>query len=123
MTTLDWAIVAAYFAAVLGMGAWFARRQSGTSDYFLGARELPWWAVMFSVVATETSALTVVSVPGIGARGDLGFLQLPIGYLVGRIGVAAWLLPGYFRGDQQTAYARLESRFGGAARRWASGVF
>jgi solute:Na+ symporter, SSS family len=76
-----------------------------------------------SIVATETSALTVISVPGIGARGDLTFLQLAFGFLVGRIGVAAWLLPGYFRGDQETAYARLESRFGVGTRRLTSTVF
>ncbi|MFL5448543.1 MAG: sodium:solute symporter, partial [Gemmatimonadales bacterium] len=71
----------------------------------------------------ETSALTVISIPGIGARGDLGFLQLTLGYLVGRIGVARWLLPGYFRGDQETAYARLESRFGVGTRRLTSLIF
>lgn len=74
-------------------------------------------------MATETSALTVISVPGIGARGDLTFLQLTFGYLVGRIGVAVWLLPGYFRGDQETAYARLESRFGVGTRQLTSTVF
>lgn len=78
---------------------------------------------MLSVVATETSALTVISVPGIGARGDLTFLQLAFGYLVGRIGVAYWLLPGYFKGNQETAYARLESRFGINTRRLTSCVF
>jgi solute:Na+ symporter, SSS family len=100
-----------------------ARRQQSASDYFLGARDLPAWAILLSIVATETSALTVISVPGIGARGDLTFLQLTFGYLVGRIGVAAWLLPGYFRGDQETAYARLESRFGVGTRRLISSVF
>jgi SSS family transporter len=100
-----------------------ARRQQSASDYFLGARDLPAWAILLSIVATETSALTVISVPGIGARGDLTFLQLTFGYLVGRIGVAVWLLPGYFRGDQETAYARLESRFGVGTRRLTSTVF
>src|SRR3989442_9208720 len=78
---------------------------------------------MLSIVATETSALTVISIPGIAARGDLTFLQLTFGYLVGRIGVAALLLPGYFEGTQETAYQRLEQRFGSAARRTASGIF
>src|SRR2546422_140686 len=78
---------------------------------------------MLSIVATETSALTVISIPGIAARGDLTFLQLAFGYLVGRIGVAALLLPGYFQGTQETAYQRLEHRFGTAARRTASGIF
>jgi len=78
---------------------------------------------MLSIVATETSALTVISIPGIAARGDLTFLQLAFGYLAGRIGVAALLLPGYFEGTQDTAYQRLERRFGAGARRAASGVF
>ena len=78
---------------------------------------------MLSIVATETSALTVISVPGIAARGNLTFLQLAFGYLVGRIGVASLLLPGYFDGTQETAYQRLERRFGVATRRIASGAF
>ena len=107
----------------MGIGFWATRNQETAGDYFLGARNLPAWAILFSIVATETSALTVISVPGIGARGDLTFLQLTFGFLVGRIGVAAWLLPGYFRGDQETAYARLESRFGTTTRRMVSVVF
>jgi SSS family transporter len=105
------------------VGLWVSRGQRNASDYFLGARNLPAWSVMLSIVATETSALTVISVPGIGARSDLTFLQLPIGYLFGRIGVAIWLLPGYFRGEQETAYARLETRFGAPTRRMLSLIF
>src|SRR5256885_15277962 len=78
---------------------------------------------MLSIVATETSALTVISFPGIAARTNLVWLQVTFGYLVGRIGVAAYLLPGYFEGTQDTAYQRLERRFGPGARRAASGVF
>ena len=78
---------------------------------------------MLSIVATETSALTVISIPGIGARGNLTFLQLTIGYLIGRITVAAWLLPGYFKGEQETAYQRLERRFGPGTRRATSVIF
>jgi SSS family transporter len=79
--------------------------------------------VLLSIVATETSALTVISVPGVGARSGLVFLQLTFGYLLGRAAVAYWLLPGYFRGEQETAYARLESRFGAGTRRLVSVVF
>lgn len=95
MTPLDLAVIVAYFALTLGAGLWVSRSQSTAGDYFLGARNLPAWAILFSIVATETSAITVISVPGLGARGDLTFLQLTLGYLVGRIGVALWLLPGY----------------------------
>ena len=107
----------------LGVGLWVARHQRSATDYFLGARDLPAWAILLSIVATETSALTVISIPGIGARGDLTFLQLTLGYLIGRIAVAVWLLPGYFRGDQETAYARLEHRFGVGTRRLTSTIF
>jgi len=123
LNTPDLIVVAVYFLVTLGIGFWATRRQETASDYFLGARNLPAWAILFSIVATETSALTVISVPGIGARGDLTFLQLTFGFLVGRIGVALWLLPGYFRGDQETAYTRLESRFGTTTRRMVSIVF
>ena len=79
--------------------------------------------MLLSIVATETSALTVISVPGVGARGGLVFLQLTFGYFLGRAAVAYWLLPGYFRGEQETAYARLETRFGAGTRRLVSVVF
>ena len=124
MTPADHAVIAAYFVLTLGVGLAVSRRGARTGeDYFLGARDLPAWAVMLSIVATETSALTVISVPGLGARGDLTFLQLAFGYLLGRIVVAWWLLPGYVDGRQQTAYQRLEARFGAGARRMLSATF
>ncbi len=123
MRPFDIAVIVLYFAAVVTAGLLLAGRQQDATDYFLGRRGLPWWAIMLSIVATETSALTVISVPGIAARGDLTFLQLSFGYLVGRLGVSALLLPGYFDGTQETAYQRLERRFGPAARRVASAAF
>src|SRR5216117_2285631 len=125
MRGLDVAVIFVYFAAVMVFGLVLAGRQRDATDYFLGHRGLPWWALMLSVVATETSAVTVISVPGLAARdpGDFTFLQIAFGYLVGRIGVAKLLLPGYFEGTQDTAYQRLERRFGPAARRTASAVF
>ena len=123
MTTIDLAVILVYFVLTLGVGLWVTRSQRTAGDYFLGARNLPAWAVLLSIVATETSALTVISIPGVGARGDLTFLQLTFGYLIGRIFVARWLLPGYFTGQQETAYARLESRFGPGTRRLISACF
>ena len=123
MSPLDLAVIASYLMVTLGLGLWISRRQASSSDYFLGARNLPAWAILLSIVATETSALTVISIPGVGARGDLTFLQITFGYLIGRMAVAWWLLPGYFRGEQETAYARLESRFGGETRRVVSATF
>jgi SSS family transporter len=120
---IDVAVIAVYFAAVIAAGLLLAGRQRDASDYFLGHRGLPWWAIMLSIVATETSAITVISFPGIGARTNLTWLQVTFGYLVGRIAVAALLLPGYFDGTQDTAYQRLERRFGPGARRAASGMF
>jgi SSS family transporter len=123
MGTVDFAVILVYFVLTLGVGLWATRSQRTAGDYFLGARDLPAWAVLLSIVATETSALTVISIPGIGARGDLTFLQLTFGYLVGRFFVARWLLPGYFTGQQETAYVRLESRFGPGTRRLISACF
>lgn len=123
MRTADWVVAAVYFAGVVALGLTLGRRQRDARDYFLGRRDLPWWAILISVVATETSALTVISVPGIGYRGDLAFLQLAFGYIIGRVGVAVLLLPGYFRGEVQTAYEVLGTRWGPAAQRAASGIF
>lgn len=123
MHLVDLIVILIYFALTIGVGLWVTRSQKTAGDYFLGARDLPAWGVLLSIVATETSALTVISIPGVGARGDLTFLQLAFGYLVGRILVARWLLPGYFKGEQETAYARLESRFGVGTRRLISACF
>jgi SSS family transporter len=120
---VDLVVIGLYLVGTLGVGLWVTRKQGTAGDYFLGARQLPALAVLLSIVATETSALTVISVPGVGARGSLVFLQLTFGYLLGRTAVAYWLLPGYFRGEQETAYARLESRFGSGTRRLVSVVF
>lgn len=123
MRSLDLVVIAVYFVLTVGVGLWVTRHQTTAGDYFLGARDLPTWTVLLSIVATETSALTVISIPGIGARGDLTFLQLPLGYFLGRVLVSWWLLPGYFNGNQETAYTRLEHRFGGGTRRLISGAF
>ena len=119
----DLAVLLLYMTAVTAWGAWLGRANKGGSDYFLGSRNLPWWAVMLSVVATETSTLTFLSIPGVAYLGTLAFLQLALGYLVGRIVVARILLPAYYRGELSTAYALLETRFGTGARRYASGTF
>lgn len=120
---VDLAVLVLYMAGIIAWGAWLGRGNRGGTDYFLGSRNLPWWAVMLSVVATETSTLTFLSIPGVAYLGTLAFLQLAIGYLAGRAVVAWVLLPAYYRGELSTAYALLETRFGGGARRYASGVF
>ena len=123
--TLDAAIVVAYLAAVLAFGLWVGRGQRSSKDYFLGARALPWWALLLSIVATETSTVTFLSLPGIGAaaEGDLTFLQITFGYIVGRLLIIRFLLPLYFRGEAFTAYETLERHFGALSRRAASTLF
>lgn len=123
ITTLDLVVIAGYLFGVTAWGAWLGRGQKGGTDYFLGNRELPWGAVMLSVVATETSTLTFLSIPGVAYLGTLTFLQLTVGYLVGRAVVSMLLLPAYYRGELTTAYALLETRFGAGVRRFTSGIF
>jgi SSS family transporter len=122
-TTLDLVVLIAYLLAVTAWGAWLGRGQEGGTDYFLGSRSLPWFAVMLSVVATETSTLTFLSVPGVAYAGSLVFLQLTLGYFLGRIVVATLLLPRYYAGALTTAYELLETRFGLGARRFTSAIF
>jgi solute:Na+ symporter, SSS family len=122
-TTLDLVVVLAYLLGVTAWGAWLGRGQRGGTDYFLGNRDLPWGAVMLSVVATETSTLTFLSIPGVAYLGALTFLQLTAGYLAGRVVVSLVLLPAYYRGELSTAYALLETRFGVGARRFTSAIF
>src|SRR5665811_1453560 len=98
-TRLDMVVLVAYMLGTTVWGAWLGRGQKGGTDYFLGSRSLPWWAVMLSVVATETSTLTFLSVPGVAYGGSLVFLQLTLGYLAGRTVVALVLLPAYFKGE------------------------
>jgi SSS family transporter len=121
--SVDLAVILLYLAGVIGWGVWQGRRQRGGREYFLGNRELPWGAVLLSVVATETSTLTFLSIPGVAYLGTLGFLQLAIGYVLGRVVVAAVLLPAYYRGELATAYQLLETRFGPGVRRYTSGIF
>jgi len=115
--------IAVYLVGINVAGALIGRGQKDARDYFLGSHALPWWAVMASIVATETSALTFLSVPGDAYRSGFTFLQLGFGYLAGRIAISFLLLPGYFRGELTTAYALLERRFGVSARRFTSLVF
>jgi len=122
-TSLDLTVLLLYLAGVTAWGAWLGRGQKSGTDYFLGNRDLPWGAVMLSVVATETSTLTFLSIPGVAYLGTFTFLQLTFGYLAGRIAVSLLLLPAYFRGELTTAYALLETRFGTGARRFTSAVF
>ncbi len=116
-------LIVAYLAGINVLGAWIGRRQKDARDYFLGSHAMPWWAVLGSIVATETSALTFLSIPGDAYRSGFAFLQLVLGYIVGRVAVARLLLPSYFARELPTAYALLEARFGPLARRVTSLLF
>jgi SSS family solute:Na+ symporter len=120
---VDLAIVIAYLLAVTALGIYFRRGQQGARDYFLGGRSAPWWALAFSIVATETSTLTIIGTPAISYAGNLTFLQLVFGYLIGRALIVVLLLPGYFRGEFFTAYAVIEKRFGERMRAVAATTF
>ncbi len=120
---IDFLVLVVYLAGTTALGIWLGRNQKNSTDYFVAGRNIPWWAVMFSIVAAETSALTFISVPGLAVIGDFGFLQVCMGYVVGRVVVATVLLPRYFEGELVTAYALLETRFGPHARRFTSIVF
>ena len=122
-TALDFFVLIIYLAGTTALGLYIGRRQRSANDYFIAERSIPWWAVMFSVVASETSALTFISIPGLSYVGNLGFLQVVAGYVLGRIVAANVLLPRYYQGQLVTAYALLEKRFGLATRRFTSIVF
>lgn len=120
---VDYAIVAVYLVGVTLAGVWIAGRQTSSRDYFLGGKDMAWWTVGFSIVASETSTLTFISVPGLAYRGNMHFLQLAFGYFVGRLLVSVVFIPAYFEGDLETAYDFLGRRFGLSLRKAASTVF
>ena len=99
LSTLDLAIVVVYVVGITLFGMRFRRGQQGLHDYFLGGRTAPWWAIAFSIVATETSLITVIGTPALAFAGNLGFLQLVLGYVVGRIVICFLFIPQYFRGE------------------------
>ena len=120
---VDLVIVIAYLVGVTLLGLRFRRQQHNLQDYFLGGRSAPWWALSFSIVATETSTLTIIGTPAVAYSGNLTFLQLVFGYIVGRVLITIFFLPGYFRGEYLTAYALIEKRFGARMRSVAAITF
>lgn len=120
---IDFAMLALYLVGITLFGAHFRRGQQNLRDYFLGGRTAPWWAIACSIVATETSTLTIIGTPGIAYGGNLGFLQLVLGYLVARVILCVVLVPQYFQGEFYTAYQLLEKRFGTRMKSAAAVVF
>jgi SSS family solute:Na+ symporter len=120
---LDLTIIALYLAGITLFGLRFRKRQCSLRDYFLADRNIPWWAIALSIVAAETSTLTIISIPGLAYDSNLTFLQVVLGYLVGRVIISFVLLPHYFRGDLFTAYELIERRFGRKLRSLTAGLF
>ena len=120
---LDLAIIALYLVGITLFGLRFRKRQRSLRDYFLAGRDIPWWAIALSIVAAETSTLTIISIPGLAYDTNLTFLQVVMGYVVGRVVISFVLLPHYFRGDLYTAYELIERRFGRGLRSLTAGLF
>src|SRR4051794_27627174 len=119
----DWAVIVLYLLAIIGLGVWFGKDQRNTRDYFLGSKNIPWWGIGFSIVAAETSALTIIGVPAIAYGGNLMFLQMIVGYVIARIILAIIMVPHYFKGEIYSPYQLFANTFGPAARKTAGGFF
>ncbi|MGE3277180.1 MAG: sodium:solute symporter [Vicinamibacterales bacterium] len=119
----DYLVIGGYLAAITAFGSWFARFQKTTRDYFLTGHTVPWWAICFTIVATETSTLTFIGIPAAAYAGDMTFLQLAFGYVIGRVLVSVLFIPAYFRGELYTSYELLTRRFGGPVTALSAGIF
>jgi SSS family transporter len=123
LNALDLAVIVAYLVGVTAFGLHFRKHSHSLKDYFLADKQIPWWAISLSIVAAETSTLTIISVPGLAYEKDFRFLQLVMGYLVGRAIVSFVLIPQYFRGELVTAYQLIDRRFGQKLRSLTAGLF
>lgn len=123
VSTLDYVIIVFYLIGITAFGKIIGGKQKTVKDYFIGSKEVPWWVISFSIVAAETSTLTFISIPGLAYLTNLNFLQLTFGYLIGRIIVAQFFLPAYYKGELSTAYSYLQKRFGNKTRSLASITF
>ncbi|HEX3820799.1 MAG TPA: sodium:solute symporter [Candidatus Sulfotelmatobacter sp.] len=123
LNKVDFAIIALYLAGITLFGLRFRKKQRSLRDYFLAGRDIPWWAIALSIVAAETSTLTIISIPGLAYDTNLAFLQVVFGYVAGRIVISFVLLPHYFKGDLYTAYELIERRFGRGLRSLTAGLF
>ena len=119
----DWAIILLYLLGIIALGLWFGKDQHNTRDYFLGSKNVPWWGIGLSIVAAETSALTIIGVPAMAYGGNIAFLQMIIGYVIARIILAIVLVPHYFKGEIYSPYQLFANTFGPSARQTAGGFF
>jgi SSS family solute:Na+ symporter len=123
LTWADYLVIGGYLAAITAFGSWFARFQKTTRDYFLTDRSVPWWAVCFTIVATETSTLTFIGIPAASYAANMTFLQLAFGYVIGRVIVSVLFIPAYFRGELFTSYELLQRRLGESVKTLSAMIF
>jgi len=123
VTWIDFVVLALYLVGIVIFGSWFSKSHRDVRDYFVSGGAVPWWAIMGSIVATETSTVTFISVPGYAYTTNFTFLQLVMGYMIGRLAVSLLFIPAYFRGEIITVYQLLGTRFGTATKRLASALF
>ncbi len=123
LALIDLGIIVIYLSSVIAIGWAVGRKQRDIRDYFVGDRDVPWWAITCSIVATETSTATFISIPGVAWAGNMTFLQLVFGFMLGRILVVVLFIPLYFRGELFTVYQILDERFGPRAKRAAAALF
>ena len=119
----DWLIIAVYLIGIILFGLWFGKDQKNTRDYFLGSKNIPWWGIGLSIVAAETSALTIIGVPGMAYAGNIGFIQMIAGYVIARIILAVVMVPHYLSGEIYSPYQLFANTLGQSGRRMAGGLF
>ena len=119
----DWIIILAYLGGIIALGIWFGKDQHTTRDYFLGSRNTSWWIIGLSIVAAETSALTIIGVPALAYGSNIAFIQMIIGYVIARLILAVVMVPHYLKGEIYSPYQLFSDRLGTPARQTAGGFF
>jgi SSS family transporter len=119
----DWLVICVYLGGIILLGVWFGKDQKSTRDYFLGSKNIPWWGIGLSIVAAETSALTIIGVPAMAYGTDMAFLQMIVGYVIARIILAVVMVPHYFKGEIYSPYQLFSNAFGPSVRQMAGGFF
>lgn len=123
LSIADWVVIAAYLLGIIGLGVWFGKDQRNTRDYFLGSKNIPWWGIGLSIIAAETSALTIISVPAMAFGSNIAFIQMIVGYVIARVILAIVMVPHYLKGEIYSPYQMFSNTFGPSARKTAGGFF
>src|SRR5438128_8756905 len=123
LSSADWSVIILYLLGIIALGVWFGKDQRNTRDYFLGSKNIPWWGIGLSIVAAETSALTIIGVPGTAYASNIGFIQMIAGYVIARIILAVVMVPHYLSGEIYSPYQLFANTLGQSGRRMAGGLF